>query len=209
MLKQIVHSVYMQQIIRFLPVRSRIERVGILRIGGDLQVGTIDCKKAIAVICFLFANTVSKMMKQRFKSSRENFSSLLNKSRSRRACWIQVKKSISSRLSVPPWKDKMAATTFSKGSFRFRVLSFPGFRENSCFSAASFLIESANVRLTCLIVTHLTPCSFVSQWTLPNYKGLFAYFGKQRGRTFLSFCQVLCKKNPPTRFFYPHRRWVD
>ena len=27
----------------------------------------------------------------------------------------------------------------------------------------------------------------VSQWTLPNYKGLFAYFGKQRGRTFLSF----------------------
>lgn len=91
-------------------------------------------------------------------------------------------------------KDKMAATTFSKGSFRFRVLSFPGFRENFCFSAASFLIESANVRLTRLIVTHLTPCSFVSQWTLPNYKGLFAYFGKQRGRTFLSFCQVLCKK---------------
>jgi len=74
MLEQIVHSVYMQQIIRFLPVRSQIERVGILRISGDLQIGTIDCKKAIAVICFLFANTVSKMMKQRFKSSRENFS---------------------------------------------------------------------------------------------------------------------------------------
>ena len=79
-------------------------------------------------------------------------------------------------------------------SYPIRVLSFPGFRENSCFSAASSLIESANVRLTRLIVTHLTPCSFVSQWTLPNYKGLFAYFGKQRGRTFLSFCQVLCKK---------------
>ena len=72
----------MQQIIRFLPVRSRIERVGILRIGGDLQVGTIDSEKSIAVICFLFANTVSKMMKQRFKSRRENFSPLLNKGRS-------------------------------------------------------------------------------------------------------------------------------
>ena len=153
---------------------------------------------SLAVICFLFANTVSKMMKQRFKSSRENFSPLLNKSRSCRACWIQVKKI--HQLTI----ERSAL----KGSFRFRVLSFPGFRENSCFSAASFLIESANVRLTCLIVTHLTPCSFVSQWTLPNYKGLFAYFGKQRGRTFLSFCQVLCKKNPPTRFFYPHRRWV-
>jgi len=47
---------------------------------------------SLAVICFLFANTVNKMMKQRFKSSRENFSPLLNKSRSRRACWIQVKK---------------------------------------------------------------------------------------------------------------------
>lgn len=86
MLEQIVHSVYVQQIVRLLPVHPRIERVYILRISGDLQVGTIDCKKAIAVICFLFANTVSKMMKQRFKSRRENFSPLLNKSRSCRAC---------------------------------------------------------------------------------------------------------------------------
>ena len=114
---------------------------------------------SLAVICFLFANTVSKKMKQRFKSSRENFSPLLNKSRSCRACWIQVKKIHQLTIERSALKGQNGSNYLSKGSFRFRVLSFPGFRENSCFSAASFLIESANVRLTRLIVIHLTPCS--------------------------------------------------
>ena len=60
MLEQIVHSVYMQQIVRLLPVCARIERVCILRIGGDLQVGTIDSVAGrFAIIELLFACATS------------------------------------------------------------------------------------------------------------------------------------------------------
>ena len=67
----------------------------------------------------------------------------------------------------------MAATTFSKGSFRFRVLSFPGFRENSCFSAASFLIESANVRLTCLNLSGRAAQSRAEYSRMPTRQSFF------------------------------------
>jgi len=79
MLEQIIHRIDVEQIVRFMAVFPWIERIGIVWIGGNLQIGAVNSQKSKPMIHLIFINLFCEVPEKKFKCFRKDFGSLLNK----------------------------------------------------------------------------------------------------------------------------------
>ncbi len=63
----------MQQIVCLLPIHSGKERIGVVRIGCNVQIGAVNGQKPKSMIQIVFINLVCEILEKEFKCLRKDF----------------------------------------------------------------------------------------------------------------------------------------